>query len=53
MKEFKFAGVESLDRTVKSHTNTGYLYLPKSWIGKKVCVVLLEDKEVVASACPK
>jgi len=46
MKDFTFKGIEVLDRTVKSHTNTGYLYLPKSWIGKKVAVVLLENKEV-------
>lgn len=35
-------GYEVLEKVVKNAGNSGRIYLPKSWIGKKVKVVLLE-----------
>lgn len=37
--EFKVIGFEMLDREVKQSGNTGRVYLPKSWIGKRVKII--------------
>ena len=37
---------DDVGKTVgKSSNNSGYLYLPKEWIGKKVRVILTEKPE--------
>jgi putative transposon-encoded protein len=38
-------GIEVLTKKVKKQGNTGRIYLPVSWIGKTVKVVLIEDEE--------
>lgn len=45
--EYKIHAYEILEKEVKKAGNTGRVYLPRSWIGKKVKVVLVEpaDKE--------
>lgn len=35
-------GYEVVEKIVKSGGNSGRIYLPKSWIGKKVKIILLE-----------
>ncbi|MFX1282570.1 MAG: DUF2080 family transposase-associated protein [Promethearchaeota archaeon] len=37
--EFKVIGFEMLDREVKQSGNTGRVYLPKGWIGKRVKII--------------
>ncbi len=37
--EFKVSGFEMLDRQVKKSGNTGRIYLPKNWIGKRVKII--------------
>lgn len=36
---------QTLDKEVKVQKHTGAVYVPKSWIGKKVRVLLLEPLE--------
>ena len=36
---------ESLLKTAKNHGNSGMVSVPKSWIGRQVQVVLLNDDE--------
>ena len=36
---------ELLTREVKKGGNSGYIYLPKAWIGRKVKAVLQPDKK--------
>ncbi len=38
-------GYQVIEKEVKDARNSGRVYLPKSWIGKKVKVVLLEPVE--------
>ncbi len=40
--EIKAKAYEAIDRIVKPSGNSGRVYLPKDWIGKKVKVLLLE-----------
>jgi putative transposon-encoded protein len=40
--EVKAKAFEAIDRVVKSSGNSGRVYLPKGWVGKKVKVLLLE-----------
>ena len=40
--EVKAKAFQVIDRTVKSSGNSGRVYLPKAWVGKKVKVLLLE-----------
>lgn len=35
-------GYEMLDKTVAKSGNSGYIYAPARWIGKKVVVILTE-----------
>ncbi|MHA2298386.1 MAG: DUF2080 family transposase-associated protein [Candidatus Hodarchaeales archaeon] len=37
--EFKVLGFEMLDRKVKQSGNSGRIYLPKDWIGKRVKII--------------
>jgi hypothetical protein len=37
--EFKVIGYEMFDREVKQSGNTGRVYLPKDWIGKRVKII--------------
>lgn len=43
--EVKAKAYEAIDRIVKPSGNSGRVYLPKDWIGKKVKVLLLEPIE--------
>lgn len=36
-------GYEVIERMVKVQGSSGGIYLPKTWLGKKVKVVLLEE----------
>jgi putative transposon-encoded protein len=38
-------GYEVLEKVVKEGGNSGRIYLPKSWVGKRVKVVLLDPLE--------
>jgi len=38
-------GYSIIEKRVAVDTNSGRIYVPKSWIGKRVVVVLLEDVE--------
>ena len=41
--EFRIKGFAGIEKEVKPHSKTaGKLYLPESWVGKKVFVVLKE-----------
>jgi putative transposon-encoded protein len=40
--EVKISGYETCEKTVKARGNSGYVYLPVSWVGKRVFVTLLE-----------
>jgi len=44
MKKIKITveGYEVIEKVVKSAGNSGRIYLPKSWVNKKVKVILLE-----------
>ena len=35
-------GYEVLEKVVKEGGNSGRVYLPKSWVGKRVKIILLE-----------
>ena len=43
MVEFKIEGQEMLIKIVGKHGTGGIVYAPKSWIGKKV-IIILEGK---------
>ncbi len=43
--EVKARAFEAIDRVVKPSGNSGRVYLPKDWVGKKVKVLLLEPLE--------
>jgi len=47
MKEFeiKLKGYKLLDKTVTDSGTSGKVYVPKSWIGKKVQILLIEPLE--------
>lgn len=38
-------GYEALEKTVKESGNSGRVYAPKEWIGKRVKLILLEPLE--------
>jgi putative transposon-encoded protein len=40
--EVRAKAFEAIDRVVTSSGNSGRVYLPKKWVGKKVKVLLLE-----------
>lgn len=41
--EIKMEGYEMLEKTAVKGGNSGRIYVPHSWIGKKVRVVLIEQ----------
>lgn len=41
-KKFSFEGVEVIECTVKPHSTSAHVGLPKKWIGCRVAVVRLE-----------
>jgi len=45
MKKIKITveGYEVLEKVVREGGNSGRVYLPKSWIGKRVKIILLES----------
>ena len=43
--EIRTEGFATLDKDVKSGTSSGRTFVPKSWAGKKVRVILLEPLE--------
>jgi len=43
--EIRTEGFATLDKDVKSGTSSGRIFVPKSWSGKKVRVILLEPLE--------
>ena len=43
--KFEVFGFELLDREVKQSGNTGRVYLPKSWIGKRVRIIRVSRLE--------
>ncbi len=43
--EIKTEGYEIINKTVKASGNSGSIYVPKEWIGKKVQVILSESLE--------
>lgn len=43
--EIKVSGYQIIEKTVKSSGNSGRVYVPPEWIGKKVKVVLIEPLE--------
>jgi putative transposon-encoded protein len=47
MKPIKISveGYEVIEKVVKEGGNSGRIYVPKSWIGKKVKIILLEPLE--------
>ncbi len=40
--QIQIEGYEVIEKTVKPAGNTGRLYVPKAWEGKRVKIVLLE-----------
>jgi putative transposon-encoded protein len=45
LMEIKVQGSQIIEKTVKKSGNSGRVYVPKDWVGKKVKVVLLEATE--------
>ncbi len=45
MMEIKTRAIQAIDRNVKQIGNSGGIYLPKDWVGKKVKVLLIEDTQ--------
>jgi putative transposon-encoded protein len=44
-RKITIEGYEMVEKTAGKSGNSGYLYLPAKWIGKKVVAVLLEPIE--------
>jgi len=43
LMEIKIQGYQIIEKTIKSSGNSGRVYVPKGWVGKKVKIVLLES----------
>lgn len=43
LMDITIRGSQIIEKTVKPSGNSGRVYLPKDWIGKRVKVVLLES----------
>ncbi|MBE8539408.1 DUF2080 family transposase-associated protein [Geoglobus acetivorans] len=43
--EVKVKGYEVIEKVVKRSGDSGRVYVPKSWVGKKVKIILLEPNE--------
>lgn len=50
MVEFKIEGYEMIRKVPSKHGTGGIVYVPKSWIGKNV-IVVLEDRLLQCSFC--
>jgi len=44
-QQFKFTGYDLAHKIPKNGGNSARVFVPKTWIGKKVVVILLEDLE--------
>lgn len=44
-QQLKFDGYAFIEKTVKNSGDSGRIFVPISWVGKKVAVVLLEPVE--------
>lgn len=44
-KRIEMEGYEVIERQAKPLSNSAYAQVPKSWVGKKVAVILLEPVE--------
>jgi putative transposon-encoded protein len=40
--EVKVTGYQIIEKTVKASGNSGRVYVPAEWVGKKVKVILIE-----------
>jgi len=49
LMEIKINAYQIIEKTVKPSGNSGRVYVPIDWVGKKVKVVLLEPLQVEAS----
>lgn len=43
--EITLTGSEMIEKPVKKSGNSGRVYLPIEWVGKKVKIILLDDEE--------
>lgn len=43
--EFKVEGIESREKEVAEAGTSGRIYLPKSWVGRTVVVILKEQEK--------
>jgi len=43
--EIKLRGYEVIEKIVKPSGDSGRIYVPKSWVGKRVKIILLEPPE--------
>lgn len=43
--KYEVDGYEAIEKTVAESGNSGRVYAPKEWIGKKVKLILLEPLE--------
>jgi len=46
-QQFVYEGFEALEKTVKNGGHSGRVFLPPTWVGKRVRVILLEPLEPV------
>lgn len=44
-KNFSFQGIEVIDATVKPHSTSAHVGLPRSWIGSRVSIVRLDNPQ--------
>ena len=42
--DFKVKGIEARKKIVAEGGTSGRVYLPKSWVGKKVIAILMEEE---------
>ena len=46
-QKFVYEGFETVEKTVKNSGHSGRVFLPPTWVGKRVRVILLEPLELV------
>ena len=49
LMEIKINAYQIIEKTVKSSGNSGRVYVPIDWVGKRVKVVLLESLQLESS----
>lgn len=42
--EIKITGYQIIEKTVKKTGNSGRIYVPNEWVGKRVKIILLEPE---------